>query len=648
MTVFGVLARWVHLASATLLLGAAVLSVLAGRPTKPTALGWQRQLASSITWWACATLIAGAGVLLAHVVAIEGRPTAWVEPAALTRVLGSTVFGQIWLARQGLVLLLGVLAWTRVADVTSADWAVSCANTVLLASLVVGLAAWAGHSAHVEPWPITSALIDSVHVVLAAAWLGGLLPLAYLLRAAARPAGADSRPFAVVTARRFSALALAAMAALVVTGAWNGWNQVGGIPALLGTPYGHALLLKLGLVAAIIGIAAASRQWVLPALAGEAEVVGRPALRRLSVHVLAELTLGLALLGVVAWMTLTPPGRHVAPTWPFPFRLSYGATRELPGVTPRLLAGGAVALLGVAGLGAARWLPRRRIVYAGATAAIALGGVVAVPPLVVDAHPTTYQTPPLFYSVESISAGGRLYGDACTGCHAADASDVLGPRAARHTAGDLYWWLSAGIPGTGMPGFAQRLTEENRWDMVNFLRARAMARTASRLTASIDDRAGIVSAPDFAYAVGPTPPHSLRELRGRKIVLLVLFTLPESRDRLAQLAQGYETLVRMGAEVIAVPTDGDPTILKRLGPESRIFYPVVTDGGPDIVSSYRLFGPPGQTPKHVELLIDRPGYLRARMAAFPGTLPGLSALLTQIEGLNLEPQTLAPALDHVH
>jgi putative copper resistance protein D len=648
VTLVGTLARWIHLASAAFLVGTAVLSVLAGRPTKPTALGWQRQLGSALALAAGATLIAGAGVLLAQVVAIEGRATAWAEPASLGRVVGSTVFGQVWLVRHGLVLLLVVLTWSRVTEPAPGDWVVSRANTALLGGLVVALAAWAGHSARVEPWPVASALIDGLHAVLAAVWLGGLLPLACLLRAAARSGGADSRPFAVVAARRFSALALATIAALVATGAWNAWNQVGGVPALLGTPYGRGLLVKLGLVAAIIGVAGASRRWILPALAGESETVGRPAMRRLSLHVLLELAFGLALLGVVAWMTLTPPARHVPPSWPLPFRLSYGATRDLPGVVPRLLAGGVMVLFGIAGLGVARQVPWRWPGYAGAAAAIVLGGVVAVPALVVNAYPTTYQTPPVAYAVDSISAGSRLFGEACTACHAPDASDVLGPRVARHTAGDLYWWVTEGIPGTGMPGFGRRLSGDHRWDLVNLLRARAMARTAGALTASIEDRDGIVSAPDFVYAVGPTPPHSLREHRGRKIVLLVLFTLPESRERLDQLAGGYETLLSMGAEVIAVPADGDPGILRRLGPASQIFYPVVTDGGPDIVATYRLFHPPGAAPRHLELLIDRQGYLRARMAAFPGVLPGLSALLTQIEGLNLEPQVLEPAIEHVH
>ena len=64
----------------------------------------------------------------------------------------------------------------------------------------------------------------------AGAWLGALPALALLLRAASREDGADSRPFAVIATRRFSAWALAVMILIVVSGVWNTWNEVGGVP----------------------------------------------------------------------------------------------------------------------------------------------------------------------------------------------------------------------------------------------------------------------------------------------------------------------------------------------------------------------------------------------------------------------------------
>ena len=82
-------------------------------------------------------------------------------------------------------------------------------------------------------------------------------------------------------------------------------------------------------------------------------------------------------------------------------------------------------------------------------------------------------------------------------------------------------------------------------------------------------------APDAAFAVGPTPPRSLREYRGRKIVLLVLYSLPDSRPRLADLAELYPHLVLLGVEVVAVPRDGSSDAIRQLGTHAR---PVVPRG----------------------------------------------------------------------
>src|SRR5439155_125799 len=50
-------------------------------------------------------------------------------------------------------------------------------------------------------------------------------------------------------------------------------------------------------------------------------------------------------------------------------------------------------------------------------------------------------------------------------------------------------------------------------------------------------------APDFTFTVAPSL-HSLRDYRGERMVLLVLYTLPESRPRLRDLALGGETKKR--------------------------------------------------------------------------------------------------------
>jgi hypothetical protein len=42
--------------------------------------------------------------------------------------------------------------------------------------------------------------------------------------------------------------------------------------------------------------------------------------------------------------------------------------------------------------------------------------------------------------------------------------------AAGHTDGELFTWLSKGVPGTAMPPFEAQLSETDRWHVVNYIR----------------------------------------------------------------------------------------------------------------------------------------------------------------------------------
>jgi len=139
------------------------------------------------------------------------------------------------------------------------------------------------------------------------------------------------------------------------------------------------------------------------------------------------------------------------------------------------------------------------------------------------------------------------------------------------------------------------------------------------------------------------PVQALRDYQGRRIVLLVLYTLPGSHARLAQLARGYQLLSMLGVEVIAVPRDAAPNAIHQLGAETPIIFPVVTDGARDIVAAYSLFG----DAPHAEFLVDRQGYLRSRWAEAGDPRRSVNLLLAEIQQLNEEPQA-APADEHVH
>ena len=94
--------------------------------------------------------------------------------------------------------------------------------------------------------------------------------------------------------------------------------------------------------------------------------------------------------------------------------------------------------------------------------------------------------------------------------------------------------------------------------------------------------------PDQRWLVAPSL-HSLRDDRGERMVLLVLYTLPDSRPRLRDLALGGDALDLPDLEIIFAPTDADLGALRRLGPEPRLLFPVVTGGAADIVQASQMF-----------------------------------------------------------
>ena len=654
----GLAARWLHLASSVLLVGAAAMIVLAGRSDRATAQQWERRVLVSAWVWALLALVSGLVVLGVQTALFEGRADAAFEARAVGRVLLETQAGRVWLVRAGLLAVLAAFLSLRVSVERRADWRAARGQNVLLGVAALVPLAAAGHAAAVEPGTARAIVLDGLHLLGAGFWVGGLLPLAQLLSASSTEAGADARPYAVLAVRRFSRAAFLMVAVLAVTGTALAIFHVGSVAGLVGTSYGRLLLSKLALLLLALVFAALNRSVLLARLGGDGPTVGRPAMRRLSGFVVVEAALALGILIVVAAMNVTPPARHEPPVWPFTIRLSFAALEGRADETMRALIGSQVAVVGlvalIAGLAMRAW---RLPLGAVALAMLGAGAGLGLPPLAIDAYPTTYLRPSVAYQVGAIRAGAALYQANCAGCHgprgAGDGPDGRGlprspadlraPHTAQHTAGDLFWWISHGIPGSGMPGFGSRLSEEERWELINYLRALSAGYAARGMGPTVErDRRWLV-APDFTFTVGPTPPRALKDYRGRS-VLIVLYALPGSRARMTQIAEHEGTLAMLGVEVIAVPIDADRNAIRRLGAEPRVMFPVVTEGAETIVAAYRLFA----VAPHVELLVDRQGFIRA-ITRSRGEAGDFDALLAQVRQLNEEKiVTEAAPEEHVH
>jgi copper resistance protein D len=608
---------------------------------------------------------------------------AWIPaPQIVSALLSETRYGDIWLVRHALWLLLAALLGLREPERDAADWLALRFGGLMLgaAGLVAGAAA--GHAATAPGRSDLSIAVDAIHLLAAGVWAGALVPFALFLRWA-QPDRHDGIPAitAAVAVRRFSTLGLASVAVMLVTGAYAALQQIGSIPALLGTTYGRWLSAKLAILALVLGVALLNRAHLRPridrAVAGPGicETAGEP-IARLSRFVLLEAALVAAMFAAVAVLSLTTPARHDAVAWPLPFRFSWEPAKAPGDAWIRVVVGGQLAIVGLtAGLFSAvlhrRWW---KPAFAGSAAAVAFGLVAALPPLSVDAYPTTYVRPTVAYTATSIARGQALYLEHCASCHGVGGAgdrpaaagisprppDLTGRRIVDHTAGDLFWWLTNGIPGSTMPGFGDRLSPESRWDVVNFVRALAAAEEARGLAPLASPRAMVV-APNLSYTTGVGAERSLRDYRGQTIVVLVFFRLPESLERLSRLGRRYFDFRVIGAEILAVPLQEAGTVYRGLG-HRPVLFPLAIEGADQAVAAYTLFRrdlstegrrPDPPMPNHMELLIDRQGYLRARWLppGSPDTAGGWSdpeALLREIQRLAGEPSSAPTPAEHIH
>lgn len=585
MTVLLFGALWVHIAASVLLTGAFSVLLLAGPPPNPGMRRWEQRVLSWARRLVAIALLSGFVWLASRTAEFEGRPGAALEVPAIWHAMTETWPGQVWMARHGLLVILAAFLLLD-GDVSARrDWFAARGEAFLLAALALIFLAGSGHAAAISDslWPPA---VDMVHLLGAGIWVGGLPPLALLLYGASCD-GTTPDLYAVRTMRRFSRVALCTVLVLAGSGIAAAWLLVGGMAGLVGTTHGHLLLAKLAVLVPVLLLAAASRAR-LPALSDPNAGSSSPTARRMALFIAFEALLVLVLLGLAAAMTVTTPGTHGDPVWPWPYRLSLGASPEI-----------------------------------------------------VEAYPTSFARPPITYHAGSIKQGMALYTSHCESCHGA----LLAPQTTRRSAGDLFWLITHGRVERGMPEFGSNLQEAERWHLINALRAMSAAADPRRIGPKVDVDNAWLAAPDFTITVGPLTPKALSDYRGQRMVLLVLYDLPGSRDRMTDLARHYGLLSVLGVEVVAVPSRSSPNAIAELGASPPVLFPVVTDSNEDIAATYRLFAPGAA---HAEVLIDRQGYIRAIWRSDISGMPDAAEVQAQVEILNAEKAPPPLPDDHVH
>jgi putative copper resistance protein D len=229
---------------------------------------------------------------------MAGSPAAATDPVTVTAVLFETRFGRVWLCHLLLAIFLVLACLGRPHRV------VLILSLPLLASL-----GWIGHAAMDEGVArIGHELNQTVHLLAAGLWLGGLVPMGWLLRRA-RTAQDDAGIIVTRDAiRHFSQMGYVAVALIALTGTINTLLLVGSLGAMFGTPYGRLLALKILLFLAMVAVALINRFRLLPRLCREPQPSAPIA--ALARSVLFEQGLGFAVLAVVSVLGTWPPGIH--------------------------------------------------------------------------------------------------------------------------------------------------------------------------------------------------------------------------------------------------------------------------------------------------------------------------------------------------
>jgi putative copper resistance protein D len=702
MEFVGVALRWLQLGAGLGLIGSFFLLLLSGPNVAPAAVRWRDAVLAATRWLAGLLLLVGLGLLMVQTASVSGRAESALRWADISRLLENSRFGIVWQARQAIVLALLILLVARNRLVAWSGERGFDALLFILAVMHATAAVLTGHGAATEPiWLAGSGHL--VHLLAAGLWAGGLPTLILGLRLAARSDDPEARTHFATALRRFSVVATASVLLLVVSGSVIGYLQLGaprqwpgggdGLLAglftllertaapLIASNYGLLVLAKISLLVPVLLVAARVRFVCMPRV-GDIRFDQRAALAGAAHLVRVELAVVLLILLAAATISGTLPAAHDQLVWPFSFRFSVAATWGGDWVAWRVTGGVVLLVISVVLGAAARQRLRGIDAKAGAAQARGLAAMAAVtllgglalslPALTVDAYPDTYRRTDTAYAAVSVARGAELYGQHCVACHGAGGrgdgpaaarlpkppANLTEPHTALHTAGDIFWWLTHGKPAGGMPGFESKMSVEERWDMVNFLRAFSAGFQARILTPSVVPGKPWLAPPDFNFITTAGTSTALKDYRERQAVLLVFYALPLSQARLDQLASSYAALRTRNTELLAIPlpdTRGLPPV--------ALPYPQVSDGAHGAAMAYlllrRTLSDPGRSvlgepPRHLEFLIDRFGYARARwlpantVDTQGGDWRDMDFLMRQIDLINAEPRLLPSPDDHVH
>lgn len=289
LSLFYVLCRWLHFAALMSLTGGSVYTALMAPARFRGYLAGRFHYLLAIS---AVSALVTAILLLAAQTGLMGNGWADMLNADIWQAVLKTRFGQAW-QWQLVAAVVGVASLALKGRLRQQLLMLSGAGQL------AGLA-FVGHAAMLDgAMGILQRSNQVVHLIAAAFWAGGLLPVLLLMRDARQ---LNTRYDAIRTLMRFSRYGHLAVALVVVSGVINALLILSWPPTSFRL-YSQLLLIKTLLVAAMCGVAVFNRYWLVPRF----QRSGERAQYHFMLTTLAELLLAaLVLLLVSVFATLEP------------------------------------------------------------------------------------------------------------------------------------------------------------------------------------------------------------------------------------------------------------------------------------------------------------------------------------------------------
>ncbi|MBL4743332.1 MAG: CopD family protein [Cycloclasticus sp.] len=668
MQYIGFLIGWLHSTTSLLILGTLVICLLSVGKS-PTTL--YQQLLKTTVIMVVILLISGLFLPSLQAISLAGDSSAALNIESIKLILFSTRFGAVWAAQESLSILLLLGLYIQSRQSKEGREQLLLISTITLSSLILVIGVFKGHAAGLEPaWP--GLLGHGIHLLAAGSWLGALPALFFVMYASSKQhANAPAPKQAVQLLTRFSILARIMVGFILLSGTLIGYLQIDRWGELFATAYGQYLMIKVLLFIIMLMIAGIIRQRFLPQYSTDKPI--SQVNRVIAIWVLFESSVGLILLGVANAIKNTTPASHEEITmWPFDFRFSLEGTWEAsPSVQTQVFLGFILIALAI---GLTTYLLRfkynKKIAFITGICLLLTGVTVALQPLAITAYPDTYRNSTVPYDAISIRNGADIFSQHCAACHGVEGKgdgvltdtldvmlmDLNQMHSVGATAGDMYWSFTQERFKDPFHSPIAPLDEDEIWELINYLNAQTISYTSKSLYTYIEPQKPFLGAPDFYYSTDTTS-GNLKDFREDKAILLVLFSWPEGKNRLEELKRHYKDIAETNTEVIAVEITKPNNEVKSLKPD----YPfiVVTEQTESIVNTYTLFRRSflnssdfsiSSPLKHIEFMIDRFGYLRARWLPEANTSQwsDFALLNNELKKLADEPEILPPPDEHVH